>query len=75
MSNDYFRETRSTNLAFWGLGQMMRGAGMAAAFVVAIGLVLWALYAVGLLLPEESKQAPDPNTWSSLALPAEERTA
>ncbi|MDX5349758.1 MAG: RC-LH1 core complex protein PufX [Paracoccaceae bacterium] len=74
MSDDYFREGRTASLAFWGLGQMMKGAGLAAAFVVTVGLVLWALYAVGVLLPEESKQAPDPNTWSSLAPLQDERT-
>jgi hypothetical protein len=63
MSDEYFREGRMTNLAFWGLGQMLKGAGMAAAFVIAIGLSLWVLYAIGLLLPEESRQTPDPNTW------------
>jgi len=68
MSDDYFREGRFASLAYWGLGQMMKGAGMAAAFVLAIGLVFGVIYAVGLLLPEESKQAPDPNTWSSLVL-------
>ena len=63
MSDDYFREGRMTSLAFWGLGQMLKGAGMAAAFVIAIGLSLWVLYAVGLLLPAESRETPDPNTW------------
>jgi hypothetical protein len=68
MSDDYFQEGRTTSLVYWGLGQMMKGAGMAAAFVIAIGLILWALYGVGLLLPEDSKTAPDPNTWSSLVV-------
>jgi hypothetical protein len=63
MSDEYFREGRTTSLVYWGLGQMMKGAGMAAAFVIAIGLALWVLYAVGLFLPEESRQTPDPNTW------------
>ena len=68
MSDDYFQEGRTTSLVYWALGQMMKGAGMAAAFVIAIGLILWALYGVGLLLPEDSKTAPDPNTWSSLVV-------
>ncbi|WP_167850870.1 RC-LH1 core complex protein PufX [Tabrizicola caldifontis] len=66
MSDDYFREGRFAGLAYWGLGQMMKGAGMAAIFVFSVGLILWAIYGVSLLLPDESKQAPDPNTWSNL---------
>ncbi|MBS3981019.1 MAG: RC-LH1 core complex protein PufX [Rhodobacteraceae bacterium] len=60
MPNDYFEETKQTNLVFWSLGQMLKGAGYAAAFVIAIGLALWAIYLVGLLLPEESRQTPSP---------------
>ncbi|MBA4325775.1 MAG: 1-deoxy-D-xylulose-5-phosphate synthase [Rhodobacter sp.] len=60
MPNDYFEETKQTNLVFWSLGQMLKGAGYAAAFVIAIALALWAIYLVGLLLPEESRQTPSP---------------
>ncbi|MDP3194907.1 RC-LH1 core complex protein PufX [Tabrizicola sp.] len=60
MPNDYFEETKQTNLVFWSLGQMLKGAGYAAAFVIAISLALWAIYLVGLLLPEESRQTPSP---------------
>lgn len=60
MPNDYFEETKQTNLVFWSLGQMLKGAGYAAAFVIAIALLLWAIYLVGLLLPEESRQTPSP---------------
>lgn len=60
MPNEYFEETKQTNLVFWSLGQMLKGAGYAAAFVIAISLVLWAIYLVGLLLPEESRQTPSP---------------
>ena len=49
-----------------GLGQMMKGAGMAAAFVIAIGLVLGVIYSIGLLLPAESRDTPDPNTWDTV---------
>ena len=75
MSDDYFREGRFASLAYWGLGQMMKGAGMAAAFVLAVGLVLGVIYGIGLLLPEDSKTAPDPNTWSSLVLVEDRATA
>lgn len=60
MSDDYFEEGRTARLTYWGLGQMLKGAAYAAGFLLAIGLVLWVIYGVGLLLPEESKQAPSP---------------
>ncbi len=60
MSDDYFDEGRTARLTYWGLAQMLKGAGYAAAFLLAIGILLGAIYAVGLLLPEESKQAPSP---------------
>jgi hypothetical protein len=66
MSDEYFREGRFASIAYWGLGQMMKGAGMAAAFVLAIGLVLGVIYAIGLLLPAESRDTPDPNTWDTV---------
>jgi hypothetical protein len=66
MSDDYFREGRFTSIAYWGLGQMMKGAGMAAAFIIAIGLVLGVIYSIGLLLPAESRDTPDPNTWDTV---------
>ncbi len=60
MSDDYFSEKRTTNLVFWATGQMAKGMLYAAAFVIGIGLILWVLYGIGRLLPEESKQAPSP---------------
>jgi hypothetical protein len=66
MSDEYCREGRFASIAYWGLGQMMKGAGMAAAFVLAIGLVLGVIYAIGLLLPAESRDTPDPNTWDTV---------
>ncbi|WP_374427772.1 RC-LH1 core complex protein PufX [Tabrizicola sp.] len=60
MPNDYFSETKQTSLVFWSLGQMLKGAAYAAAFLIAIVLFVWAIYLVGLLLPEESRQTPDP---------------
>jgi photosynthetic reaction center PufX protein len=57
----YFHEPNHTiHLRVWALGQMIWGAFLAGVFVVAIGAVLAAIYIVGLLLPEESKQAPSP---------------
>jgi hypothetical protein len=57
----YYEESEGARLRSWMLGQMMRGAGYAALFVVGAGLFLYALYGISLLLPEESKQAPSPN--------------
>lgn len=50
---------------------MLKGAGYAAIFVIAIGLIYAVTYGVGLLLPEESKTAPDPINRSSLEMPAD----
>jgi len=44
----------------WALGQMVWGAFLAGAVLLAIGVTLLAIYGVSLLLPEESKQAPSP---------------
>ena len=68
MSNDYFTETKQTSLVYWSLGHMLRGALYAAAFVIAVTLIVWAIYLVGLLLPEESRQTPSPYQ-SSLEAP------
>jgi hypothetical protein len=47
---------------YWSLGHMLKGAFYAAAFIIAISLFVWAIYLVGLLLPEESRQTPSPYT-------------
>ena len=60
MPNDYFEESKQTNLVFWSLGHMLKGALYAAAFLIAIALFVWAIHLVGLLLPEESRQTPSP---------------
>ena len=60
MSDDYYSESRTTSLVFWATGQMAKGMLYAAVFVIGIGLILWALYGISLLFPEESKQAPSP---------------
>lgn len=75
MSNDYFTETKQTSLVYWSLGHMLRGALYAAAFVIAITLIVWAIYLVGLLLPEESRQTPSPYQSSLEAPLAVEATA
>lgn len=42
----------------------LRGAGYAAVFCIVSALAIWAIYGVGMLLPEESKTAPDPTPFS-----------
>ena len=60
MDDKYFQESRTTGLPFWALGQMMKGAGLALAFCIAL-LVIWAvLRGIGWWLPEQSKQMPSP---------------
>lgn len=56
----YYEERHAAMLRTWVLGQMMRGAGYAALLVFGVGLAVYAIYLIGLLLPEESKQAPSP---------------
>ncbi len=60
MADDYFQTSRRTSLTAWITGEMLRGAGWAALFVITTGLALWAIYGVGLLLPAESRETPDP---------------
>jgi hypothetical protein len=61
MSDKFFHESNPTSaLRSWVLWQMLRGMGYAALFALAIGLIFGALWAVGQILPEESKQAPSP---------------
>ena len=49
---------------------MLKGAGYAAIFSLAVGIFLAATIWIGKLLPAESKEAPDP-TPLSYVLPAE----
>jgi hypothetical protein len=57
----YFHEpNHEIHLRVWALGQMVWGAFLAGAFLIGIGLLVWSIYLVGLLLPEESRQTPSP---------------
>jgi hypothetical protein len=65
----YFHEPNQTiHLRVWALGQMVWGAFLAGLFLLAIAIVALVLYGISLLLPDDSKTAPDPNTWSSLVV-------
>ncbi|NGQ91632.1 hypothetical protein G5V65_12055 [Rhodobacter sp. HX-7-19] len=74
MSDDFMQQKPGSALRSWALYQMMAGAGWAALFVLAVAAILLAVWGVGLLLPEESKQAPDPNAFLITA-PAETQVA
>jgi hypothetical protein len=54
---------------------MMRGAAYAAVFVLGLGLLLWGIYLVGLLLPEDSKTAPGPMPYSAISAPVDSAKA
>jgi hypothetical protein len=70
MSDDnYFSLSRRARMTSWIAGQMLRGAGWAALLVVGFGLVLTVIWFIGTFLPAESRETPDPRTWSSLVLP------
>ncbi|MFK7837146.1 MAG: RC-LH1 core complex protein PufX [Sulfitobacter sp.] len=64
-NNDYLRTGDSTfRLRADVLALMLKGAGYAAVFCIGVGFLIWITYAVGLLLPEESKEADDPTPFS-----------
>jgi len=63
----YIDDSPVAKLRSWILSEMLRGAGLAALFVIGIGLTLTVIWAVGLLLPEDSKNAPPPMPYSSLS--------
>ena len=62
MSDEQFFEDQNpvVRLRVWALGQMVWGAFMAGVGVVAVGVILLIVWGIGMLLPEESKQAPSP---------------
>jgi hypothetical protein len=66
MNDDYIQQSRPAMLRSWILSEMLRGAGYAAIFVFGTMIILYVIYLVGLLLPEESRQTPDPMPRSSI---------
>lgn len=63
MSDKYYQMNDTTTaLKSWILWQMLRGMGLAALFAAAIGVFLVAIWAVGQILPPESKTQPSPFT-------------
>ncbi len=68
MNDDYVQQSRPAMLRSWIASQMLSGAGYAALFLFGTMLVLYVIYLIGLLLPEESRQTPDPMPRSSIEL-------
>ena len=60
----YWAQDRRGMLRSWVLSEMLRGAGYAGVVLLGIGLFLWVIYLFGLLLPEDSKNAPPPMPFS-----------
>lgn len=71
----YYHEEGQGALRGWVLTKMLSGAGYAALFLTAIGFLIWAIYGIGQLLPEDSKTAPDPILRGALDAPAVIATA
>ena len=65
----YQDENPTIRLRTWAFGQMVWGAFLAGVFLAGIGIFIGVIYAIGLLLPEESRQTPDPMPRSSLEQP------
>ena len=73
-NNDYLRtgsENGSFRLRADALALMLKGAGYAMIFCLAVWFLIWAMVAIGNLLPEESKERPDPTPFSSIVIDAD----
>ena len=67
--HDYIQETKTQRIRNWILSEMLRGGGYAAMVVLGIGALIGVIYLVGLLLPEDSKNAPPPMPYSAYETP------
>ena len=66
-NNDFLRtENRAFRLRADITMLMLKGAGYAALFCVALIIAAWIVLGIARLLPAESKQAPDPTPLSYL---------
>ena len=64
-NNDYLRTGKGDfRLRADVTALMLKGAGYAALFCIGVGFMIWVIYAIGLLLPEQSKEADDPTPFS-----------
>ncbi len=67
----FFQPDRKSVLRNWIMSEMLRGGGYAALVVFGTMIAIWLIYLFGLLLPEDSKNAPPPMPFSHLEAPAE----
>lgn len=65
----YENESPKNRLRTWMFGQMMYGAFLAGAVFIVCILFFAIIYGIGLLLPEDARQTPDPMPRSSLEQP------
>ena len=65
-NNDYLHSGDDRNLRLSGevLILMLKGAGYAAVTCLVVVIGIWAMYGIGLLLPEESRNTEDPTPFS-----------
>jgi hypothetical protein len=71
MNDDYIQHSREEMLRSYILSKMLLGAGYAAVGFFGLLLFFWGLAFIGTLLPEESRQTPDPMPRSSIEAPAD----
>ena len=74
MSDEHLYDGQShlIRLRVWALGQMVWGAFIAGIGVLAIGAVIAAIWVIGQLLPEQSKQMPSPYGTLELVQPVQQ---
>ena len=65
-NNDFLQLSKTQALRSYILTQMMKGAGVSAVLVFGTMILIYVIYLFGLLLPEESRQTPDPMPRSSI---------
>ncbi len=66
----YYQEEGTGALRGWVLQKMLQGAGYAALCLLLLLVTIWVIALLGRLLPEQSRQTPDPTPSSSLSVPA-----
>jgi len=70
-NNDFLRtgsDDGSFRLRADALALMLKGAGYAMIFCLAVWFIIWAFVAIGKLLPEESKEQDDPTPFSYIVI-------
>ena len=73
--HDYIEQSPRARLRGWVLSEMMRGAGYAFVFLLALILIYSVLWGVGQFLPEERLNTPPPMPFSALEAPLHDTRA